>query len=409
MRIAVLTQYFWPESFQINEIVGSLTEAGVEVEVLTGKPNYPQGQIYPGYSAWGCLRERREGVDINRIPILPRGNRGFQLALNYLSFVVSGMIFAPWLLRGKRYDVIFVYAPSPIIQALPAIFLGWIKGCPVVLWIQDLWPESLSATGYVTNRSILGLVRMAVRFIYRQCDLLLVQSLAFVQPVRNLAAKTPVAYFPNSVSLVSSSLSTKIVSGVEGMTKGFSVVFTGNIGSAQAVDVIIDAAVLLKEYSDIHFVLIGDGSCRGDACLSVERLGLKNFHLPGRFPVETMPSFMQSASVLLVSLADKPIFALTIPNKVQAYLAAGRPIIACMNGEGARIVTEANAGLTAPAGNAAALAEAIHKMYLMSPSARDEMGANGRRYHQKHFDRHHLIGELTGYFKSVSERKGKSL
>ena len=149
MRVLIVSQYFWPEGFRINDIAKTLAEKGVEVEVLTGKPNYPGGDIFAGYRSWGCRRETQHGIDIHRVPLLARGRGGWRLALHYLSFVLSGLLFAPWLLRGKRFDVIFVYAPSPILQAIPAIFLGRLKVCPVVVWVQDLWPESLSATGYV--------------------------------------------------------------------------------------------------------------------------------------------------------------------------------------------------------------------------------------------------------------------
>ncbi len=370
--------------------------------MLTGKPNYPHGEIFAGYRAWGCQQENYQGININRIPLLARGGGGWRLALNYLSFVVSGLIFAPWMLRKKKFDVIFIYAPSPILQALPAIFLGWLKGCPVVLWVQDLWPESLSATGHVRNQTVLKLVKLVVRFIYRRTDLLLVQSSAFEEPVSAMASSTPVRYYPNSVD-ASFSIPTLIaIPYVPGLDQGFSVMFAGNIGAAQAVGVIVEAASLLKEYSDIHFVVLGDGSSRAWMLNEVQQRGLSNLHLPGRFPVETMPNFMHMASVLLVTLADQPIFAATVPNKVQAYMSAGRPIIACLNGEGARLVVEAGAGLATPAEDAKSLADTILRLYRLSPSELKTMGDNGRRYFQKHFDHDCLIDELIVLLRDVS-------
>ena len=405
MRVLIVSQYFWPENFRINDVAKTLLEKGIEVEVLTGKPNYPQGKVFAGYRALGCQRETHQGININRIPLLARGGSGWRLALNYLSFVVSGLIFAPWMLRKKKFDVIFIYAPSPILQAIPAIFLGWLKGCPVVLWVQDLWPESLSATGHVQNRIILKLVERVVRYIYRHTDLLLVQSRAFEKPVRALASDTPIGYYPNSVDdsfAVPAKGETPVVAG---LGEGFSVMFAGNIGAAQAVGVIVEAAALLKAYADIHFVVLGDGSSRAWMLKEVRQRGLSNLHLPGRFPVETMPGFMQKASVLLVTLADQPIFAATVPNKVQAYMAAGRPIIACLNGEGARLVVEAGAGLAAPAEDAKALADRILQLYRQSSGERESMGNSGRRYYKEHFDHDRLINQLIDYLEAVSQKR----
>jgi len=339
---------------------------------------------------------------------LARGGGGWSLAFNYLSFVVFGLMFAPWMLRKKKYDVIFVYAPSPILQAIPAIFLGWLKGCPVVLWVQDLWPESLSATGHVQNWVALKLVERMVRFIYRHTDLLLVQSRAFEGPVRARASVTPIAYYPNSVDDSFAVPAKGELPAVAGLNEGFSVMFTGNIGTAQAVGVIVEAASLLKKYADIHFVVLGEGSRCEWMRQEAQRCELSNLHLPGRFPVETMPGFMQKASALLVTLADQEIFRVTIPSKVQAYLAAGRPILACLNGEGAKLVTLAGAGLAVPAENGLALAEAVLHLYHMSPQEREAMGACGRLYYEQHFTHDMLIDQLIEHLRSVCDHIEKS-
>lgn len=408
MKLLIISQYFWPENFRINDVAKTLSEKGIEVEVLTGKPNYPQGVIYPGYKIWGCQRETHQGINVNRIPLLARGGGGWRLTLNYLSFVVSGLMFSPWMLRKKRFDVIFIYAPSPILQAIPAIFLGWLKGCSVVLWVQDLWPESLSATGHVRNRYIITAVRQVVRFIYRHTDLILVQSKAFEEPVRALASGVPIIYYPNSVDNTFAVPADGELPIVAGLGEGFSVMFAGNIGTAQAVKVIVEAASLLKEYSDIHFVVLGEGSRWEWMCQEAQRRELGNLHLPGRFPVETMPGFMQKASALLVTLADQEIFKATIPSKVQAYLAAGRPILACLNGEGANLVTGAGAGLAVPAENGRALADAILHLYRMSPQEREAMGARGRLYYTQHFAHDMLIDQLISHLQSVCNHKEKS-
>lgn len=403
MRVLIVSQYFWPESFRINEVAKTLLEKGVEVEVLTGKPNYPQGAIFSGYRSWGCQRETYQGINLNRIPLLARGGGGWRLALNYLSFVVSGLIFAPLMLRKKKFDVIFVYAPSPILQAIPAIFLGWLKGCPVVLWVQDLWPESLSATGHVRNQTVLRIVEWVVRFIYRHTNLLLVQSRAFEKPVRVLASNTPITYYPNSVDEAFCVPSTVAVPEIPGLSDGFSVMFAGNIGVAQAVEIIVEAATLLKQHADIRFVVLGQGSRWEWMREQARKLDLTNLHLPGHFPVETMPGLMQQASALLVTLTDQPIFAVTVPNKVQAYMASGKPIIACLNGEGARVVTEAKAGLAVPAGDAQGLVEAILRLYEMTPAQREKLGSNGQQYYKAHFNHDQLVDQLIEHLQVVSK------
>ncbi|MDA7926712.1 glycosyltransferase family 4 protein [Verrucomicrobiales bacterium] len=404
MKVLILSQYFWPESFQINEIAKTLQEKGVEVEVLTGKPNYPQGEIYEGYRAGGCVREDHDNIPINRIPLLPRRSGGLGLILNYLSFVVTGLLIAPWVLRGKKFDAIFVYGVSPILQAIPALFLGRLKKCPVLLWVQDLWPESLSATGYVKNESVLKCVEYVVRFIYNHTDLLLVQSRGFEETVGKLASNTEVIYHPNSVDRIFSHPQESEAPEIEGLGEGFSVLFAGNMGAAQGLGVVVAAAEILKDYSEIRFVVVGDGSCREELIETSHSLGLSNVHAPGRFPVDMMPAFMDRASALMVSLVDRPIFSLTVPNKVQAYLAVGKPIIASLNGEGARIVEEAKAGLSTPAEDAAALADAVLKLYKMSESDRNELGENGRKYYEAHFDHDKLVDDLIGHFEAESAK-----
>lgn len=404
MRILIVSQYFWPENFRINAVVESLVEHGAEVEILTGKPNYPAGVIFSGYRAWGCQKEQWKGATLHRVPLFPRGrNSRLRLFGNYISFVFFGLISGSWSVRKRHCDVIFVYGLSPILLAIPALFIGWLRGRKVVIWVQDLWPESLSATGYVRNRAVLKLVELVVRFIYRHTDLLLVQSRAFEEPVRALAPDTPIVYYPNSVDDTFAVPATDEPPPVNGLGEGFSVMFAGNIGAAQAVGVIVEAASLLREYADIHFVVLGDGSSREWMLTEVRQRGLTNLHLPGRFPVETMPGFMQKASALLVTLADQPIFAATVPNKVQAYMAAGRPIIACLNGEGARLVVEAEAGLATPAEDARALADTVLHLYRQSPDERERMGENGRRYYREHFDHDRLVDQLIGHLRAVSQ------
>ena len=403
MRLLVVSQYFWPENFRINEIVQSLTEKGVEVEVLTGKPNYPIGAFFPGYKAWGCMTETRNGVSIHRVPILPRGKSALRLALNYLSFIASGVFMAPWVLRRKPFDAIFVVGLSPVLQAIPAISLGIIKKCPVVLWVQDLWPESLSGTGYIHNTKLLKIVELVVGLIYRNVDLLLVQSPAFIPKVQALAAATPIHYYPNSfIQINQDGLNAPVPS--SNLEVGFSVLFAGNLGSAQALDVIIDAAELLKNFEEIRFVIIGDGSKREWMMREASRRNLISMIFPGHFPLEAMPSIMSKASVLLATLADTEIFRLTIPSKIQAYLSAGRPIVASLSGVGSDLISEAKAGIAVPSGNTEELAKAILSLYRMTVEERNELGANGFKYFNMHFSHDNLTNKLIGHIKNSINR-----
>ena len=407
MRVLVVSQYFSPEVFRINEVVQSLVVKGAAVDVLTGNPNYPEGKIFAGYSAWGGKTEQVLGAAVYRVPIFPRGERGaLRLALNYLSFVISGLLFGPWLLRTRRYDVVFVYGVSPIFLAIPAVFLAWLKGRKLVVWVQDLWPESLAATGYVRNPRVLRAVGWVVRWIYRHTDLLLVQSRAFEASVAALSPAKPIVYYPNSVDATFAEPPSPDVAlpDVPALDEGFAVVFAGNVGVGQAVEVIVEVAVLLKDVPAIRFVVFGQGSRWDWMREQAQVRGLTNLHLPGRFPVNTMPGLMQKAGALLVTLADEPIFAMTVPNKVQAYMAAGRPILACLNGEGARLVAEAQAGLSVPAQDAKALAAAVLQLYRMPAEERAQLGANGRRYFKAHFDHDKLVDELMAHLHATSKK-----
>ena len=407
MRVLVVSQYFSPEVFRINEVVQSLVVKGAVVDVLTGNPNYPDGKIFAGYNAWGGKTEQVLGAAVYRVPIFPRGKQGaLRLALNYLSFVISGLLFGPWLLRTRRYDVVFVYGVSPIFMAIPAVFLAWLKGLKLVVWVQDLWPESLAATGYVRNPRVLRAVESVVRWIYRHTDLLLVQSRAFEASVAALSPGKPIVYYPNSVDTTFAELPSTDVNlpVVPALDEGFAIVFAGNVGVGQAVDVIVKAAALLKDVPQIRFIVFGRGSRWEWMHEQSQALGLTNLHLPGRFPVNTMSGLMQKAGALLVTLADEPIYALTVPNKLQAYMAAGLPILACLNGEGARLVQEAQAGLSVPAQDAKALAAAVLQLYRMTPEERAHFGANGRRYFKANFDHDKLVNELMAHLHGMSPK-----
>ena len=409
MRILIVSQYFWPEGFRINDVVKSLVEKGIEVDVLTGKPNYPEGKIFSGYKFWGCSHESWCGTNIFRVPLLPRGkNSALQLALNYVSFILFGLICGPFLLRRRNYDVVFVYGLSPILLAIPGIFIAWLKGKKLILWVQDLWPESLSATGYIKSTFLLRCVELVVRWIYRHADLLLVQSRAFAKVVSALAPGKTVLYYPNSVDSSFARVPDFYhkQAEIEALETGFPIIFAGNVGAAQSVECIVEAASILQDIPQIRFVIFGNGSKWSWLNDQVVERGLSNIYLAGRFPIEAMPVYLQKAEVLLVSLSDEPIFALTVPNKIQAYMASGRPIVASLNGEGARLVVESGAGISSPAEDPVALAKAILSLYQMTAEQRRQMGENGKIYYRNHFDHEILVDQLIGHLDALVTKKG---
>ena len=386
MKVLVLSQYFWPETFRVTEVAKSLHDLGFEVTVLTGQPNYPGGVVFPGYSAASVETQIHDGLTIHRVPLVPRGRASApRLVLNYLSFVVSAAVFGSWLLRGDRFDVIFVYAPSPILQVIPAVWLKWTKGAKLVTWVQDLWPESLSATGFVRDQKILGAVAAVVRWIYRRNDLLLVQSQAFVEPVARMAGGTSVAYHPNPGEVAFSKSDTNLTSPLK-LGPGFNIVFAGNLGTVQALDTVLAAAHLLRDEQDVHFILVGSGSRSGWLQQEASRLGLNNIKMPGRFPPSDMPGILAQASVVLVSLVKDPIMSQTVPSKVQAYLAAGKPIIASLDGEGARVVTAAGAGVACQAEDPHALADAVIRLRDLLPEELQQMAQRGLCYYEQNFE-----------------------
>jgi glycosyltransferase involved in cell wall biosynthesis len=390
----IFSQHFWPESFRINDVAHALKLAGHEVFILTGQPNYPGPGMFKGYRAWRAGQDQFQGMTVYRVPLVPRGKGGaIRLALNYLSFIASSTLIAPWLLRRRACDMIFVYATSPLLQAIGAIVLAKLKGARLCIWVQDLWPESLQATGFVKNRHALAMVGKVVRWIYHKADLLLVQSEAMVDSVTAMAPMTPVRYHPNPGDKIIEQAGT----GQPALTldTGFNVVFAGNLGTIQSLETVMAAAEILANIPDIRLVLIGSGSRSQWLATEVARRRLSNVQLPGRFPPEAMPGLLAQASALLVSLTKSPIFAQTVPSKLQAYLAAGKPIIASLDGEGARVVTRAGAGVCCPAEDATALAQAVISLYRQPEITRQEMGQAGMNYYAEHYEPGILAMKLT--------------
>jgi colanic acid biosynthesis glycosyl transferase WcaI len=396
MRILIVTQYFWPESFRINDVARGLSERGHEVEVLTGMPNYPAGRLYEGYGWRSPARERYHGIPVTRAPLVTRGaSRNWRLALNYLTFAVSASMVGTLRCRGP-FDAVLVYEPSPVTVALPGLLLGALRSAPVLLWIQDLWPQTLEAVGVRPDSATAALARRLSDFVHRRCDLLLAQSRAYeahltargIDPAR-------VEYMPNWAEESVGPLAPHEIADPMAHIVGFRIVFAGNIGAAQSFETVLAAAAELRTLGHIQWVILGEGNMRAWVEGEVARRGLaKTVHLLGWRAPETMPAYFAHADALLVTLRSDPIFGLTVPSKVQSYLACGRPILAALNGEGAAIVQDARAGLVGPAEDAAALAHHALELSRMSADERQRLGAAGRAYSIAHFDRGRLLDRL---------------
>jgi len=398
VRLLVVSQYFWPEVFRINDVVAELVARGHEVTVLTGRPNYPDGRVFEAYRRDPSRFARYEGAEVVRVPLRPRGHGNFRLMLNYLSFVVWGVLLGAWRLRGRSYDAIFVFETSPITSALPALLLRRLKRAPLLMWVLDLWPETLAAVGVVRSPRLLRWVGALVAFIYERCDRILVQSRAFYPNIERWSGDTTrIRYFPAwaEATFDQDPQGVEPAPEVAPYAGTFNVMFAGNIGEAQDFPAILEAAQALKHRADVRWLIVGDGRAAAGVRDEIERRGLGGrVVMLGRHSLERMPSFFRGASALLVSLKADPIFALTIPGKVQSYLATGLPLLGMLDGEGARVIEDAGAGLVCAAGDGPALARRVEQLAALSPDMLSAMGSAGRAYCKREFDREALIDSL---------------
>lgn len=396
MRILIVSQYFWPESFRINDLVAGLVERGHVVTILTGKPNYPDGQTYADFKANSDQFNSYKGCDVLRVPMVARGHRSITLLLNYASFAISASIWGPYKLRGRAFHAIFVFEPSPIFVGLPGIVLRALKRAPLTFWVLDLWPETLKATGVVRSQFGLRAVGWVVKFIYDRCDCILAQSRSFIPEIERYGqSRAKIEYFPSWADEVLDDGPVEPAAEVTLEPDKFNVVFTGNMGEAQDFPAVLDAAELLRNDRRLRWIIVGDGRLAAWVRREVSERGLSGcVLLPGRFPLERMRSFYRHADALLVCLRPEPIFSLTIPGKLQSYLAEGLPILAMLDGEGADLVRQSAAGLVSPAGNGRELAARITEMMAMPDDERKALGRNGRRLSETDFNRERSIDRL---------------
>jgi len=397
LNILIVTQYFWPENFRINDLASGLQARGHKVTVLTGFPNYPQGSFYAGYGIKGPYTEDMNGVRVVRVPLVPRGRKkGLKLALNYLSFSVLSCLVAPFRCR-ENYDAVIVWCVSPNTVALSALLLKALRGVPVYTWVADLWPDTLVATGVVKSRFAIRAVTALVKLIYRFSDLILIASKGYRARIEALGVRAEkIIYWPQwaeSAYTVPLDKEKKVT--LPAAARGFKILYAGNIGSSQGFPTIVEAASRLKREAAVDWLILGDGVQLPWVLQRVDALGLKdNFHFLGTCPVEQVPYYAAEADALLAALRKDPLFEITVPGKVQSCLACGRPIIASFDGEAADIVSASGAGFTGAADDVQGLVDAVLRMMALSAEQRAAMGRAGREYFKKHFERDVLFSKL---------------
>lgn len=402
MRILLITQWFDPEpTFKGLLFARELQRQGHEVEVLTGFPNYPGGKMYPGYRIKPFERTVIEGVPVLRVALYPSHDQsGARRALNYLSFAATSALGA---LTMKRPDVVYVYHP-PATAALPAVILRLLKGVPFVYDIQDLWPDTLAATGMLERAALLRPVERGMQQIYRHATQITVLSDGFRKRlIERGVPEAKIRTIPNwtdeaqiDLTPAPETLATEL--GLEGT---FKVVFAGTMGKAQALDTVLDAARLLQEQlPEARFVLVGGGIEVDRLKAQAEELNLPNIHFLPRRPPSQIGELLQLADALLVHLKDDPLFSITVPSKTQAYLMAGKPILMGVRGDAARMVEEAQAGLAFEPQSPSSLAAAVIHMAALDETARRRMGQAGRQYYQDQLS----LAQGTAAFVDVFER-----
>jgi glycosyltransferase involved in cell wall biosynthesis len=400
MKILLVSQYFYPENFKINDLVYSLKKRGHEITVLTGKPNYPKGNFFDGYSWNSPDFETINDIPVYRANLVSRANgSAFRLFLNYFSFALMASLKLKKI-KGS-FDAIFVYQTSPVTVGIPAVFAKKIFKAPIYFWVQDLWPESLKAAGGIKNIFILSFFNSLTKWIYKHSRKVLISSNGFREYILNQGVlNDKIIFYPNPTEEFYKPL--KEVKEYKEFFQNdfFNIVFAGNIGEAQSFKTIIEAINKIRELP-VKVIVLGEGRYKVTALRLIKEKYLEShFNFIGSFPPTEMPKFFSHASALLVSLKKNKIFSLTIPAKIQSYLACGKPIIASIDGIGAKIITDAKCGVISPAENPLFLSERIKELMTLDKSKLHEIGINAKSYYKKEFDREYLLKRLELIFDS---------
>lgn len=397
-HILVVSQYFYPEIFRINDMCDEWVKRGYKVTVITGIPNYPKGKFYKGYGFFTKRREIHNGIDIIRIPIIPRGNHSITLVINYLSFVISGWIWKTF--TRIKADIVFNFEVSPMTQALPAVWYAKRKKIPSFVYIQDLWPDSVQVIGGIENHKIIKYLDQLSNSIYRKSTKLLVTSESFKSTlISRGVSEDKIIYWPQYAE------SDFTINPIENYFDNyFKIMFTGNIGEAQGLEILPEVALHLSKdgYIDkIRFILIGDGRNRKKLEERVDSLGIgKMFIFEGQKPSSEIPSYLAKADIAFLSFTDNDLFRMTIPAKLQTYLVCGKPILAVAKGETKKIIEEAINGYCSNPGDIKALYDNIVEFLRLEASLMSKFAKNSKQYADSKFNKNRLMNQLDQIIKS---------
>ena len=385
MKILIVTPHFYPENFKCNDMAFELRNRGHEVTVMTAIPDYPHGKFFKGYGVLKKRRERVNGVDIRRSLVIPRGKgSSFRLALNYISYTFFATVKSFWMAVTHKYDIVIGHETSPVMVGIPGVIVKKIQNIPMFFWVLDLWPESLTAAGGIENKYIIKPFENLTKWIYKHSDRLLIGSKGYRTSINQKGDfDSKILYFPNWIE--ESLIDSKSVK-VPELPEGFNVMIAGNMGDAQDIPHVMKAALLLKG-TKINFIFVGDGRKKEFVDNFIKEHSLENqvFCL-GRFSLEAMPSLFAQANVLFMALKDVPIFSLTVPSRLQAYMSSGKPVVAMINGEGADLISEADCGWSVPAEDSKALADLLLKLSKEEEAILEQKGENGKSFSEQHFN-----------------------
>ena len=398
MKILFVCQYFYPEVFRGNDIAFHWAEEGHDVHVVCGIPNYPDGVFHEGYGWFKRRHEVINGVKVTRLPIIPRGkDNKIMLMLNYFSYLFVAWVWMLFHAMFHKYDRVFVQQLSPVMMSAPGVLYKRLRKVPLYTWVLDLWPESLTAAGGINNKYVLGFFKHFVKSEYKHSDKILISSRSFEKSILEYGPyKDKIVYYPQWSDVASPSEELKVKSEkLPELPGGFKLMFAGAVGEAHGFECTMQAALLTKEHKDIKWIIVGDGRKLEWVRGFVKEHGLEdNVYTLGRFPAETMPWFFKQADVMLVTLSNDPLFSLYAPAKISSYMAAAKPIVAVLNGEGAEVIKDADCGWSLPAGDAEGFAKLVVELSHMEKKILEDKGANALMYYKEHFVKEKSLAKL---------------
>lgn len=395
-RVLIITQYFYPEGFKSNDMAVELVRRGYKVDVLAGIPNYPQGKYFKGYGLFSKRKEIWNGVTIYRAFQTPRGKKasGVGLSINYLTYMFCSTFWVLFFFVWKRYDCVIVHEPSPITQACAAVVLKKIKKIAFYPWIMDIWPDAMSSGGGIKNQQVLSVMTRFVQWVYNNSTKILITSKGFEELIlRQGNYKDKLIYFPNWSDDV---MAMPIREVPQLPRDGFNIMMAGNLGSAQTIDKVMEAANLLKHRKDVRWIFVGDGSEKDYIEKYREKYHLEDtVYVMGRYPSNCMSAFYKQADAMLLTLKAKfPHLKAVVPARLQNYMSSGNPIIGMVDGGSAEIIRESNCGYVVPAEDYKALAELIEHKILLDVDNFKRKGINGRKYFEREFTIEKCISHL---------------